>query len=116
MLLSLNYSFDLNVDLYQERMVVWEEQERKKKEDEKRELELETKRKIREKERREIDKEMIQRHRRNQNEIRGQNKFTLEKELRNKVLKSFIFFIIGFNIYIDNALARSSDTRFLQMF
>lgn len=66
-------------------MVVWEEQERKKKEDEKMELEREMKKKIREKERREVDKEMIKRHRRNQNEIRGQNKFTLEKELRNKV-------------------------------
>ena len=87
-----NYSTDINIDLYQERMVVWEEQERKKKEDEKRELEKETKRKIREKERREIDKEMIQRHRRNQNEIRGQNKFVLEKELRNKVVKAFISF------------------------
>ena len=87
-----NYSTDPNVDLYQERMVVWEEQERKKKEDEKRELEKETKRKIREKERREIDKEMIQRHRRNQNEIRGQNKFVLEKELRNKVVKAFVSF------------------------
>ena len=87
-----NYSTDPNVDLYQERMIVWEEQERKKKEDEKRELEKETKRKIREKERREIDKEMIQRHRRNQNEIRGQNKFVLEKELRNKVVKAFVSF------------------------
>ena len=57
------------------------------KEEEKLQLEKETKRKIRDKERREIDKEMIQRHRRNQNEIRGQNKFTLEKELRNKVLQ-----------------------------
>ena len=75
-------------------MVVWEEQERKKKEDEKQELEKETKRKIREKERREIDKEMIQRHRRNQNEIRGQNKFVLEKELRNKVFQTFFSFII----------------------
>ena len=70
-------------------MVVWEEQERQKKEDEKKELEKEMKKKIREKERREIDKEMIKRHRRNQNEIRGQNKFTLEKELRNKVGKHF---------------------------
>ena len=66
-------------------MVVWEEQERTKKEEEKRDLEREMKRKIREKERREIDKEMIHRHRRNQNEIRGQSKYTLEKELRNKV-------------------------------
>ena len=87
-----NYSTDPNIDLYQERMVVWEEQERKKKEDEKQELEKETKRKIREKERREIDKEMIQRHRRNQNEIRGQNKFVLENELRNKVVKAFVSF------------------------
>ena len=71
-------------------MVVWEEQERTKKEEEKRDLERETKRKIREKERREIDKEMIHRHRRNQNEIRGQSKFTLEKELRNKVKNYFI--------------------------
>ena len=72
-------------------MVVWEEQERTKKEEERRDLERETKRKIRENERREIDKEMIQRHRRNQNEIRGQSKFVLEKELRNKVRRSFMY-------------------------
>ena len=66
-------------------MIVWEEQERKKKESERLELEKQTQQKIKDKERREIDKTMIDRYRRNQNEIRGQNKFILEKELRTKV-------------------------------
>ena len=71
--------------MYQDRVIVWEEQERKKKEDERLELEKQTQQKIKDKERREIDKAMIDRYRRNQNEIRGQNKFILEKELRTKV-------------------------------
>ena len=66
-------------------MVIWEEQERKKKDEERVELEKQTQQKIKDKERREIDKTMIERYRRNQNEIEGQNKFILEKELRTKV-------------------------------
>ena len=76
----------LVLDLYQERIVVWQEQERHKQEEEKLKQEKEIRRSIQEKERREIDKTMIERYRRNQNEIRGQNKFLLEKELRKKVI------------------------------
>ena len=65
---------------------MWQEQERCKQEKEKLEQEKEIRRSIQEKERREIDKTMIERYRRNQNEIRGQNKFLLEKELRKKVI------------------------------
>ena len=79
----------LVLDLYQERIVVWQEQERCKKEEEKLKQEKEIRRSIHEKERREIDKTMIERYRRNQNEIRGQNKFLLEKELRKKVIQFF---------------------------
>ena len=77
------------LDLYQERIVVWQEQERCKQEEEKLKQEKEIRRSIQEKERREIDKTMIERYRRNQNEIRGQNKFLLEKELRKKVIYFF---------------------------
>ena len=65
---------------------MWQEQERCKQEEEKLKQEKEIRRSIQEKERREIDKTMIERYRRNQNEIRGQNKFLLEKELRKKVI------------------------------
>ena len=88
------------LDLYRERTVVWEEQERKKREEEKIELQKEIQRKAREKERREVDKEMIERHRRNQNEISGQNKFTLEKELRKKVELFNIFVCPILSYYI----------------
>ena len=70
---------------------MWQEQERCKQEEEKLEQEKEIRRSIQEKERREIDKTMIERYRRNQNEIRGQNKFLLEKELRKKVIYFFWF-------------------------
>ena len=72
-------------------MAVWEEQERKKMQQERLEEEKRIRRDIRDKERREIDKNMIARHRRNQNEISGQNKFTLEKELRKQVNMSCPF-------------------------
>ena len=74
---------------------MWQEQERCKQEEEKLEQEKEIRRSIQEKERREIDKTMIERYRRNQNEIRGQNKFLLEKELRKKVIH-FCFFSLPF--------------------
>ena len=83
------------LDLYQERIVVWQEQERCKQEEEKLKQEKEIRRSIQEKERREIDKTMIERYRRNQNEIRGQNKFLLEKELRKKV-SYFCYFSLSF--------------------
>ena len=70
-------------------------QERCKQEEEKLEQEKEIRRSIQEKERREIDKTMIERYRRNQNEIRGQNKFLLEKELRKKV-SYFCYFSLSF--------------------
>ena len=66
-------------------MVVWEKQERKRKEEAMLKQEKEMQKDMLEKERREINKEMIARYRRNQNEIRGENKFTLEKELKKKV-------------------------------
>ena len=66
---------------------MWQEQEKCKQEEEKLKQEKEIRRSIQEKERREIDKTMIERYRRNQNEIRGQNKFLLEKELRKKVIQ-----------------------------
>lgn len=75
-------------------MVVWDEQERKKQEEERLELEKQTQRKINEKERREIDKAIIERYRRNQNEIRGQNKFILEKELRKRVFQILLLHLV----------------------
>ena len=80
---------------------MWQEQERCKQEEEKLEQEKEIRRSIQEKERREIDKTMIERYRRNQNEIRGQNKFLLEKELRKKV----IFFVCCHAYYFEHSLS-----------
>ena len=74
---------------------MWQEQERCKQEEEKSKQAKEIRRSIQEKERREIDKTMIERYRRNQNEIRGQNKFLLEKELRKKV-SYFCYFSLSF--------------------